>query len=157
MAVELTNEIKEALSNPKTLKILGTVDKNGVPHITYKGSLHINEEGNLEHYELLESSQTNANLVATIWFDKKAAVNLLTEERQSYQLLVRPIRSITAGRYFESVYKKLRSNGRDIDLGAIWQFEVLEIRNETSAVRIKEDEEAYPILKHLDRLARKDD
>lgn len=155
MSVELSKEIIEAFAEKNTIKALATVDKHGLPYVVYKGSLHINEDGKIELYEILESSQNNSNLVYSIWFDKTASVNLLTADRKSYQIKLKPIKSITSGRYFENVYNTIRSGGRDIDLGAIWQFEAVEIKEETFAVRVQEDEEAYPLLKHIDRLLKK--
>lgn len=155
MSVELSKEIIEAFANKNTIKALATVDKNGLPYVVYKCSLHINGEGKIELYEILESSQNNSNLVYSIWFDKTASVNLLTVDRKSYQIKLKPVKSITSGRYFENVYNTIRKDGRDIDLGAIWQFEAVEIKEETFAVRVQEDEEAYPLLKHIDRLLKK--
>lgn len=155
MSIELKKEIIEAFENKSTLKALATTDKNGLPYVVYKGSFHINEDGNIELYEILESSQTNSNLVYSIWFDKTASMNLFTEDRKSYQIRLKPIRSITSGKYFEAAYNSLREGGKDIDLGAIWQFEAVDIKEETFAVRVKEDEEAYPLLKHVDRLLKK--
>ncbi len=155
MSVEITKEVKEAFEDPATVKALATLDKEGIPYVVYKGSPHLNEKGQVEIYEILESSHTNSNLVYSIWFDKKAALNLLTPDRKSYQLRLKPVKSITSGHYFEQAYNSIRSNGKDIDLGAIWQFEIEDIKEETFAVRVKEEEEAYPILKHLDRLLKK--
>jgi hypothetical protein len=152
MAVELSKEVVEAFNNPETIKALATVDKNGAPYVVYKGSLHINEDGNIELNEILESSRNNQNLVYSIWFGKQVSVNLLTPEKKSFQLHLKPLKCITSGAYFEAAYKKVRAGGADIDLGAIWQFAVEEEKEETFFVRVKEDEEAYPILKHLDRL-----
>lgn len=156
MAVELSKEVLAAFADKNTIKALATVDKNGLPYVVFKGSLHVNAEGNIELNEILESSQNNSNLVYAIWFDKTASVNLLTADKKSYQIQLKPLKCITSGRYFESVYNAIREDGRDIDLGAIWQFEPIAIREETFAVRVKEDEEAYPILKHIDRLLKKE-
>lgn len=155
MAIEVSEKIKNALEKNTTIKALATIDKNGIPYVVFKGSIHLLDNDKLEYYEILESSQTNANLVASIWFDKTASINLLTEEKESFQLKVKPIKCITAGRYFETAYNKVREGGKDIDLGSIWQFEVLEEKEETFAKRVKEDEEKYPILKHVDRLLKK--
>ncbi len=156
MSVELNEYIINAINNPESLKVLATNDKNGIPHIAFKGSLHYNvSENYIEHYEILESSQTNSNLVYSIWFEKTVAVNVLTPDKKSYQIKGRPVKSITSGRYFESVYNSLRKDGRDIDLGAIWLIEPVEIKEETFEVRVAQDEAAYPILKHVDRLLKK--
>jgi hypothetical protein len=156
MSIKLNENILKALADPSSVKAIATNDKNGVPHITFKGSLHYNEKlGYIEHYEILESSQTNSNLVYSLWFDKQVAINVLAKDKKSYQIKGHPVKCITSGKYFESVYSSLRSNGRDIDLGAVWWIEPDEVKEETFDVRVQEDEEKYPILKHLDRLLKK--
>lgn len=152
MADIISNELKAIISNKDTLKALASIDKNGVPHIVYKGTLHINEDGNLEYYEILESAQSNKNLVHSIWFDKKVAVNILSADRKSFEIVGKPLKSITAGRYFEEKYVSVREKFGDVDLGAIWIIEPETVKEETFAVRKREEEEQYPILKHLDRL-----
>lgn len=154
MGIKLSDNIQEAFKNNETIKVLATVDKNGNPSSVFKGSLHLTEEGILEEYEILESSQTNSNLVYSIWFDKNVSITLLTPDKKSYQIKAKPIKSITSGRYFEKAYVSLRESGKDIDLGAIWQFEPLEEKENTFSVRVAEDEAAYPLLKHLDRLVK---
>ena len=154
MAIELSEQVKQAFEDKNTIKVLATVDKSGNPSSVFKGSLHITQDGLLEEYEVLESSQTNSNLVYSIWFDKNVSITLLTQDKKSYQIKAKPVKSITSGKYFEKAYVNLRESGKDIDLGAIWQFEPLEEKEITFAVRVKEDEEAYPLLKHLDRLVK---
>jgi hypothetical protein len=152
MAVKITEIQKSVINDKDTYKVIATTDRAGNPHVVFKGSVHVNDDGNIEYYEILESSQTNSNLVASIWFHQRVAFNFLDKEKNSIQIKGRPVKSITSGRYFEAVYKKLREGGRDIDLGAIWIIEPDEIKDETFINRVREDEEKYPILKHVDRL-----
>lgn len=152
MADIISKKLKEIIAAPDTLKVLGSVDKNGIPHVVFKGSIHVNEEGNLVYYEILESAKSNQNLVHSIWFNKKVAVNILSGDKQSYEIIGKPLKSITAGKEFENIYIALRESKGDVDLAAIWIIEPESVRNESFAVRIAEDEEKYPILKHLDRL-----
>lgn len=152
MSIDLSEEVKKVLTDINTLKVFATVDQNGEPYVVFKDSIHLTGDGKIELYEILESSQNNKNLVYAIWFDKTVSVNLLTVERKSYQIKLKPVKCITAGHYFEETYIKLRENLGDVDLGAIWQFEPVEVKEETLAVRIAEEENNYPLLKHLDRL-----
>lgn len=151
MASVLSLELTEAINAPDTLKFITAVDKNGLPHSVYKGTLHINDEGNIEFYDIFESSKINRNLVYSIWFDKKVTVNILTSDKRSYEIIGSPIQSITAGKIFEEVYKKIK-HGRGNDLNAIWIIKPEEVRNETFSVRKRQQEEEYPLLKHLDRV-----
>lgn len=151
MAV-INDELKAIIDDPGTFKVLGSVDKNGIPHVTYKNSIRVNDDGNLEYYEILESAQSNKNMVYSIWFDKKVSINILSKEKESYEIIGKPVKSITSGKEFEKTYEALRQSKGDIDLAAIWVIQPETVKNETFSVRIAEDEKRYPIIKHLDRL-----
>jgi hypothetical protein len=114
----------------------------------------VNNGGDLVFYEVLESSQTNRNMVAGIWFHQKVAVNILTPEKKSYQIKGSVKKAITSGRRFEEAYQSIRSKLGDVDLGTIWIIEPEEWKEETFRIRMAEDEEAYPLLKHLDRIVK---
>lgn len=150
----LTDELTADINNSATLKSVTAVSKAGIPHTVYKGTLHVNSDGNIEFYDILESSRINENLVYSIWFGKFVTVNILTEDRRSYEILGKPVQSITTGSKFEEVYKNLKAN-RENDLNAIWIIEPSEVREETFAVRKSEQERDYPFLKHLDRALKK--
>jgi hypothetical protein len=89
-----------------------------------------------------------------IWFNRKVAIHILTEDRKSYEIIGRPERSVTSGREFEEVYKKLLERNPDGDLNAIWTIIPESVREETFAFRVKESKENYPILGHLDKFAK---
>lgn len=149
----LSDELIQILEDADTLKCIATTDHEGIPHVTFKNSLHA-ENDTIVFYDLLQSSQTNKNLVDAIWFHKKAAVNVLSPDHISYHIICHPQRAVTAGRQFEQLYRKLRSKFGDIDLNAIWYLIPDEIHETTYRARKKEEEEKYPILKHIDRLVK---
>jgi hypothetical protein len=150
--MKIDKELAALINNPATIKAVGTVSKIGIPHVVYKGSVCVNEEGKILLYELLESSRNGQNLVYSIWFDKKVVISILDEEKNSYEIIGHPERCITCGKEFEEVYKKLRKERGDIDLASIWFIEPEEVRNESFSVRKQEEETKYPIICHLDRL-----
>lgn len=82
MAITINNEIRELLRDKQTLKVLASVDKTGKPHVAFKGSIDVDEDGNLYYLEVLESSQTNKNLTNSIWFDKYVAINILVPTKK---------------------------------------------------------------------------
>lgn len=51
-----------------------------------KDSLKVLDDGTLAFYELLETSQTQKNLVYSIWFNKYVSVTVVTKDGRSYQL-----------------------------------------------------------------------
>jgi hypothetical protein len=150
--MRIDKELALTINSPSTIKAIGTVSKNGVPHVVYKGSTHVDEDGKIVIYELLESSRNGQNLVYSIWFDKKVVISILDDERNSYEILGHPARCITCGKEFEQVYKSLRKDRGDVDLAAIWIIEPEEIKNESFCVRKQEEEREYPIIRHLDRV-----
>ncbi len=149
-------KLRAIINKPDTLKAVATIDKNGVPHVVFKGSVGASDDGNIYFYELLESSRNGQNLVHSIWFGKKVAINVLDGDRNSYEIVGKPVKCITSGREFEKVYIAVRERLGDVDLSAIWIVEPETVTNETFKVRFSEQEEKYPILKHLDRLVVED-
>ncbi len=154
MGVKLTEEVQALLKSGDTLKVLATVDGNGVPHATVKGGIFADEEGNIIHLEILESSRTNSNLVHSIWFKRQVALTLLGEDGTSYQIKGVPERCIITGPVFERYYRVVRERLGDVDLAAVWVIEPQEIRNETFKVRVEEEAAAHPLFLHLDRIAK---
>ncbi|MCD8152800.1 MAG: hypothetical protein LUD71_07030 [Clostridiales bacterium] len=151
MAIQLSEEIIKLLDDPETRKVLATTYRVGNPDVVFKGSIRVNEDGYLEYLELIESSQTNRNMVNSIWFRKSVAVAVLNGG-VSYQIKGIPYRSIIAGREFERAYQWTQKHLGSIDLSAVWLIEPTELREESFEKRRAEEEEKHPILKHLDRL-----
>lgn len=150
MMAVLTENLISDINDKSSLKSITAILNSGIPHTVYKGSLHVNSDGNIEFYDIFESSRINEALVNSIWFEKYITVNILTSDKRSFEIIGKPVQSITQGRYFEEVYKDLKHN-RNNDLNAIWIIKPENVREETFSVRQKEQEENYPFLKHLDR------
>lgn len=156
MAVLISEELRQILRDPDTVKALATVDREGNPHVTYKGSVHINERDEIEFYEMIESSRTNQNLVNSIWFSHTVSVNLLTKDKRSFLIRGIPKRVLIYGKEYENHYLKVRERFGDVDLAGVWQVEPVEVIEESFEKRRKEEEEAHPLLRHLDRLLKKE-
>lgn len=154
MSVIIENRVKEIVNDKNTIKVLATTDKNGVPHVVAKGSIRLREDGKIELLELIESSQTNKNLTASIWFDQTVAINFISADRQSFQIKGRVERVIISGKEFEKRYVALREARGDIDLSGIWIIEPEYIQEETFVKRWKEEAERHPEITHLDRIAK---
>ena len=146
----LDKEVIDALNNPKAVKVLATVGSDGVPHVVFKGSLHANVHGYVEYWELIESSQTNKNMVHSIWFGKQIAISVLLEHR-SWQIKGIPYRAIIAGQEFELCYNEVQEK-LDTDLSTVWLIEVQSVVEESFEKRQAEELAAHPILQHVDRV-----
>lgn len=151
MAVKITQTIKDLFEDPKSRKVLATVDREGNPHAVFKDSLNVTEAGYLTYWELIETSRTNKNMVYSIWFHKPVTVSV-TDGTTGYQIKGIPYRSIIAGKEFEKEYRKVQELYGNVDLSAVWLIEPVEIVEETLEKRRTEEEEKHPILRHLDRL-----
>lgn len=152
--IQLDQEVIKLFSDPETIKILITVDEKGQPHAVVKQSLFIDENNNLVYLELLESSQTNKNLVESIWFNRKVAVTILKKRGQSYQIKGRPVKAAVSGALFRKHYTEIRQKLGDVDLAAVWIIEPEEVINKSFTARRKQEEISHPYFKHLDRLAK---
>lgn len=148
----LNKQVIEIINEPETLKSVATVNREGVPHVAYKGSLHVENEF-IVFYDLIQSSQINKNLVNTIWFDGKVAISILSKEKRSFLIIGKPVKCVTAGKKFEEVYVELQDKkGKEVDLSAIWYIEPLSVREETYEKRRNEEEKKFPYIRHLDRV-----
>ena len=152
MTIQLTQEVSNLIADKETVKILATTDENGVPHAVIKQSLHLGVDGNLVYLELLESSQTNKNLVRSIWFSGKVAVTLKGKDGQSYQIKGKPVKVHISGPVFQKQYLSIQERLGDVELAAVWIIEPEEVLNETYLVRKAQEEANHPYFKHLDRL-----
>ena len=159
MSLSLDAEIISLINDANTIKVVATTDKNGIVHMVFKGSVSINQDGNIQFLELNETSQTNKNMIYSLWFKKLVSINILSadvtgSERKSYQIKGIPVKAVICGKEFEKNYTIVRERlGPDADLSAIWVIEPQEIREETASIRRQVERREYPLIGHLDRYA----
>lgn len=153
MAIVLEKNILDLLKDERTIKILATTDQKGVPHVVFKQSLHVGPNGDLLYLELLESSQTNKNMIGSLWFDRQVAVALKGQDGSSYQIKGKVRRALVAGPLFQQYYVSVRERLGDVDLAGVWVIEPEQVSNQKYTVRKKQEEERRPLFTHLDRLA----
>ncbi len=150
--IKLHKEVVELFQDRDARKALATVDENGVPHLVFKGSLTILEDGTIAYAERLDSSQANKNMVRSIWFGKTVAVTVI-KDGTAYQIKGKPHKCLIAGPLFKEFLIKVREKeGDDADIQSVWIITPEEIRDETLSRRIREEEEKRPFFnRHLDR------
>jgi hypothetical protein len=154
MATQLSQEQTALFNNRETHKVLATVDGNGNPHVVFKQSIHVAEDGNIHYLELLESSHTNHNLVGAIWFDRKVSVVVKGADKQSFQVKGIPVEVHIAGPLFQKHYVDVRQRLGDVDLAGVWVIEPQEVINENFWIRKEDEEVKHPLFRHLDRIAK---
>ena len=153
MAVEISQDLVEVLRNDSTLKVIATLSPQGEVHSAVKQSLTVDENGQIIYLEFFEKSQTNINLVNSIWFDKKISITAVTADRRSFLIKGKPVRTRVFGKEFEKYYKQSEEGNRDNDLVAVYYIEPEEIYEQTYQVQQKIHKEKYPLYVHLDKYA----
>jgi hypothetical protein len=148
----LNDEIKRGLAEGGFTAVLATVGKDGAVHSSFKNTFKLREDGNLVFDEIIETSQTNRNLVYSIWFKKTVSISMLYGNGRCWHITGRPIYAIVAGKEFSSHYTAIRKDLGDVDLSTVWVIEPLEFYEQSLEKRRLEEEAAHPLLKHLDRL-----
>ncbi len=154
MSTKLNKEVIDLLGRDDSTKVLATVNEHGYPHAAAKPFIRVDDDGNLLYLELVESSRTQKNLVASIWFDRKVSISVSNGKGQNWQIKGKPVKTLITGPLFLQHYQDVRRRLGDVDLSAVWVIEPEEVVNENLSVRQAEEERAHPLFRHLDRLAR---
>ena len=153
-AVDLKEEVKEAIRDRESVKILASISKEGIVHAVPKGSIEVDADGNIRYLELLESSNTNRNLIYSLWFEKTVSITVVTKEKKSWQIKGIPVKTLVFGHEFEEAYEKVQEHDENMDLAAVYIIVPTEVTEQTYAVRRVEEETKHPLYIHIDRLAK---
>jgi hypothetical protein len=157
MSFTLSPEAARAIRSKDSIKVLATIGREGVPHAVIKDSITLRDDGIIAFYELIETSQTQKNLVYSIWFNKPAAITVLTQDGKSYQVKGIPRKTVIAGQGFLDAYADVQKNiGSDIDLSAVWLIAPSEEREQTFLVRREIEESEHPYEIHVDRIVKEE-
>lgn len=144
--------LKKNLTKPDTVAVLATINNDGTPHTALLESARLTENGALEYLELLESSRGYRNLTASLWFNKTVSVLVSTPDGTRFQIIGVPDRITVCGAYFEDRYRQIREKRGDVDLAAVCSIKILEIEDDSFAVKFAQQESVRPFYKHLDRI-----
>jgi hypothetical protein len=144
--------LKNILNKPDTVAVLSTINGDGTPHTTVLESARLTDSGALEYLELLESSRGYRNLTASLWFNKTVSALVSTPDGVRYLIKGAPDRITVCGAYFEDQYRRIRESRGDVDLAAVCSIKILEIEDDSFAVKFVQQESARPFYKHLDRI-----
>jgi len=132
---KLPEELLDLLKDTGSVKVVATIDGDGVPHVVFKGSLTTFDDETIVFAEGVESSLSNKNLVRSIWFDKKVAINI-TKGLISYQVKGFPYKYLITGTIFRKMLDRARERrGPEADIAGVWVITPDEIRNESPAYR----------------------
>ena len=149
---KLSKKIVDLINDPESTKVIATADEEGHPHIAFKDSLTVLDDGMLAFGEEFEGSQTNVNLVRSIWFNKYVEMTVRDKNGTTFRIKGKPYRFAHAGPLFKKFYLAEREKwGPDSELAGVWIFTPEEVRDETYEVRKKEEDERHPFFRHFDR------
>src|SRR5512145_2792002 len=101
---KLPKEAVNIIRDPDAIKVLTTVDEEGNPHAAFKDDLTVLDDGNLAFGEEFEGSQTNVNLVRSIWFDKNVELTVRDRSGTAFQIRGKPYRYAHSGPLFKQFY-----------------------------------------------------
>ena len=137
---ELSQEVVEVFNDSQTVKMLTTTDEGGFPHTVCKGSLTVSEGGLVAYCELIETSQTQRNMLRNYWAKKSVAINLFNPRTGlSYQIKGIPYKFIVDGPIWQKFLKESRKMIPDADPSGVWLIIPKEARNQDYEVRRKEE------------------
>ncbi|MCL1967157.1 MAG: hypothetical protein FWF67_04680 [Fibromonadales bacterium] len=149
---ELLQQVRDIVADSGSLKIVSTLNENGTIHSAPKGSLKVNEAGQLEYVEVLESSSSYKNVVRSLWFDKKVTVLVIGVDKRSYEITGNIKRILTSGRHFENAYKAILEK-RGFGIAAVIQIDVESVADLDISKGIERQKREHFFFTHLDRLA----
>jgi predicted pyridoxine 5'-phosphate oxidase superfamily flavin-nucleotide-binding protein len=156
MAAEISQEIREIFKDRDSVKVLATSDENGVPHAVAKGSIFIDDNGDVVYLELLEKTVSGRNVTHSLWFDRKVSVLVIAKDGRSFQIKGIPYKTLISGKEYERYYVEAEKRNPENDLAAVYYIRPDEVREETYPVRLAQQRERHPLYQHLDKIARDD-
>lgn len=160
----LHQSIISLLRDATTIKALATVSKQGVPHVTVDPAITVDEKGNLLYLEFFENSESNVNLINSLWFKRQAAIYVTKQEESdptepassaaSWQIRGIPTHSVISGPLFEQCYREALAKDQEADLSTVWIIRPVEVIDESRSFKKQQQKENHPLIMHLDHLAK---
>jgi len=152
MAIKLSKEVIDLINKKGSVKILATIDEQGIAQADEKEYLEVTKDGYIRYLELLETARSYKNFTRSLWFNQKISITIIGENKESYKIIGKPDRIYVSGDVYEEQYKWIRNDLGDVDLAAICIVEPEEIYDVTLSRNILTQDIEYPIFKHLDRI-----
>lgn len=153
MAEQLSKEIIDAINDKNSIVVLSAVGKDGNPYSEVGVKVKVRDDGRIAYYELLESSQTQKNLVYSIWNDREVSIIVAASNQKNYLIQGKPYRALIAGREFEKEYVEAEAEfGKDTDLSTVWLIDVTDYSENTYREGRKRERQEHPLLMHLDHI-----
>ena len=153
MSVTISEELRQILSEDSTLKVLATLTPQGEVHSAVKQSVFADDEGNIVYLEFFEKSQTNIDMVNSIWFEKTVSITAVAKDGTGFFIKGKPVRTRIFGKEYEKFYIEAEKKNPENDLVAVYYIQPLEIYEQSFEVKQAEHKERHPLYVHLDKYA----
>lgn len=141
--MKLQKEIIIALQDPQKVKTLTTIDKDGMPHTVPIGSMTVLDDGNIAFLELLDTCQTQKNMLNCHWFKKKVSILIVDDWNRGkvYQIKGNPYKFLILGPLWEKFLDQIWQQIPDADPSGVWIITPTEVINQNYFKRRKGEEE----------------
>jgi len=141
--MDIPDNIKGLIENPKCIKTLTTVDKDGNPHSVPINSVSVLDDGHIAFIELLDTCQTQKNMLNCYWFKKDVSLLVIGDwsKGEAFQVKGIPYKFETQGplwdKYLDMIWKFIPQ----ADPSGVWLIKPKEIRDQNYFVRRAGEEE----------------
>ena len=143
--VKLPKKLIDALKDPETVKVLGTTDEDGCPHVVFKGSFAALDNGNLAYAELIETSLAQKNMLRNYWAKKPVAISVLNQKKGvSYQIAGQAYKFHFEGPIWDQFLDQIWSIMPDANPSGVWEIIPMEVTNQDYKVRLNEEMKRRP-------------
>ena len=141
--MELPENVKGYLQDPAKIKTITTIDREGMPHSVPINSTVVLEDGTIAFMELLETSNTQKNMLNCYWFEKDVCILVVDDwgKGSIYQIKCTPYKFLTEGPIWEQFLDEVWKILPDSDPAGVWLLKPKEIRNQNYFERKKAEEE----------------
>ena len=143
--IRLPKEITETLNDEETVKMLTTLDEKGFPHTVIKDTLKASEDGYLAYMELLETSQTQMNMLGSYWFKKDVSISLYNKKSGvAYQVKGEPYRFVYEGTLWDQFLQEVWKLMPDADPAGVWLIDPKLVINQDYKARREDQKRRRP-------------
>ena len=141
--MDIPDNVKGLLEDPGNVKTLTTVDQEGNPYSVPINSVSVLEDGNIAFLELLDTSNTQKNMLNCYWFKKDVSVLVIGDwqKGEAFQIKGTPYKLVTEGPIWDEYLEMIWKVVPEADPSGVWLITPKDIRDENYFARRKGEEE----------------
>ncbi len=141
--MNIPENVKALLEDQNTVKTLTTVDEEGNPHSVPIGSFSVMDDGNVAFLELLDTCQTQKNMLNCYWFKKDVSILAIGDwgKGEAFQIKGSPYKFLTEGPIWDKFLDMIWKVIPEANPSGVWLITPKEIRDQNYFARRKGEEE----------------